>query len=110
MTTDFLRELEISQSKLIEEENIVFVVRKCQIEYKSPARLDDLVKIKTTVTKVGGAFIAMHQEMECEGNLLNILEKYDKITQFIYLSYHMKGFFTCSTFCFVAAAVVIVFL
>jgi tol-pal system-associated acyl-CoA thioesterase len=46
--TDFLRALNISQSELAAMENLIFVVRKCQIEYISPAKLDDLVKVRFT--------------------------------------------------------------
>jgi acyl-CoA thioester hydrolase len=59
---------------LAAKNKVIFVVRKCQIEYKIAAKLDDLVEIKTTITKIGAASIAMHQEMFLGEKLLNILE------------------------------------
>jgi acyl-CoA thioester hydrolase len=74
--TDFLRACGISQFTLAQTQSIIFMVRKCQIEYKNSARLDDLIEIKTTVKKFGGASIVMLQEMfrKDDAKLLNILE------------------------------------
>jgi len=71
--TEFLRSLNISQSTLIKESGLIFVVRKCEIEYKNPARLDDLVTIKTVISEIGITSIKMHQEMFFREKLLNIL-------------------------------------
>ena len=43
--TDFLRARGISQQKLAKEENIGFVVRRCEIEYISPAILDNEIEV-----------------------------------------------------------------
>ena len=50
--TDFLRTLEISQSDLAQKENLVFVVRKCEIDYLTPARLDDLVNVSVKIKEI----------------------------------------------------------
>ncbi len=60
--TDFLRTLNISQSELLAQENLVFVVRKCEVEYVSPARLDDVLEVSVVVKEVGAASILMQQE------------------------------------------------
>ena len=72
--TDLLREAAILQSDLINQHNLIFVVSDCHISYKKGAKLDDLVTIKTTIEKVGGATIVMHQEMFLGAELLNILD------------------------------------
>jgi len=65
--TDFLRTLEISQSDLATKENLVFVVRKCEIEYVSPARLDDVLDVSVEVKKISAASIEMYQEAKKSG-------------------------------------------
>ena len=72
--TEFLRSLNIFQSTLIKELNLIFVVKKCEIEYKNTAKLDNLVNIKTIISEIGVASIKMHQEMFCEEKLLNVLD------------------------------------
>ena len=72
--TEFLRSLNISQSELVKENNLIFVVRKCEIDYKIPARLDDLITIKTIVLEIGAASIKMDQEMFFKEKLLNVLK------------------------------------
>jgi acyl-CoA thioester hydrolase len=61
--TDFFRARNIFQSQLAQKEDSIFVVRKCSLEYKVPAKLDDLVTITTIINNIGGASIKMHQEM-----------------------------------------------
>jgi acyl-CoA thioester hydrolase len=56
--TEWLRSMGINQSKLTAEHDCIFVVRKVNIEYRAPARLDDLltieIQIKTlTRTRIG---------------------------------------------------------
>ena len=71
--TDFLRVLEISQSDLAEKENLVFVVRRCEIDYLAPAKLDDLVEVSVVVTEIRSASILMYQEIKKEGEILSRL-------------------------------------
>ena len=47
--TDFLRTLGISQSDLATKEGLVFVVRKCVIDYISPAKLDNILEVSVEV-------------------------------------------------------------
>lgn len=60
--TDFLRALNISQSELLAQENLVFVVRKCEVEYVSPARLDDVLKVSVVVKEMSATSISIYQE------------------------------------------------
>lgn len=71
--TDFLREKNISQNELIQKEKIAFVVRRCEIDYASPAKLDDLVEVSVIVEKIGAASIDMKQEMSLNGKILSRL-------------------------------------
>jgi acyl-CoA thioester hydrolase len=73
--TDYLRELGINQYQLEQEQKIIFMVRKCQIEYKDSARLDDLILVKTLVKKINGASITIEQELirKTDQKLLNFI-------------------------------------
>jgi len=72
--TDFLRALNISQSTLAKEENLVFVVRKCEIDYISPAKLDDLIEVSAVVKEVNAASILMEQEIKISDKTLSRLK------------------------------------
>ena len=71
--TDFLRSLNISQAELITKENLVFVVRKCEIEYLSPAKLDDLIEVSVIVKEKRAASILMQQEIKRADKILSKL-------------------------------------
>ena len=60
--TEFLRQSGFSQQQLLAED-IAFVVKKLSIDYKSPARLDDLLTIKTIITEVKKATIVFNQQL-----------------------------------------------
>ena len=71
--TDFLRELGIDQSKLLKESNQCFVVRKCEIEYSSPAKLDDLIEVDVEIEKISATSIVMNQKITKGELVLNKL-------------------------------------
>lgn len=61
--SEFLRSLAVSQSELLATHSLLFVVRHCEIDYSFPARLDDVLEIRTHVQDVTGASIVMTQEI-----------------------------------------------
>ena len=68
--TELLRNLGLEQSKLLEKDGIIFVVRHVEMDLLKPAKLDDLVDIATTIEKIGGASVIMYQQITCNGNAL----------------------------------------
>lgn len=68
--TEWLRDLQVQQSTLLEDEGRMFVVHSLDISYRKPARLDDLITIRTRVTRLGRASIHFEQQAEREGELL----------------------------------------
>ena len=72
--TDFLREIGISQSDLATKKGLVFVVRKCVIDYISPAKLDDILEVSVAVKNISAAAILMRQEAIKSGMVLSNLE------------------------------------
>ena len=46
--TEFLRVAGASHATLMEQDSLVFAVRRCEVEYLKPARLDDALEIHTS--------------------------------------------------------------
>jgi acyl-CoA thioester hydrolase len=60
--TDLLSSVAISQIEL-GKSNIFFVVKKCEIEYISSAKLEDIISVSTKISKIGKASIEFFQEI-----------------------------------------------
>ncbi|MEQ8395426.1 tol-pal system-associated acyl-CoA thioesterase [Thalassobaculum sp.] len=65
--TETLRRLGIDQSRLREENDVMFIVRRCTIDFRSPARLDDALEIRTRMTGWRGAAIEAEQTVHRQG-------------------------------------------
>ena len=59
--TEWLRALGFENSGLSESAGASWVVRRCEIDYLSPARLDDEVEVRTRVVALGGASADLEQ-------------------------------------------------
>ena len=70
--TDFLRARGISQQKLAKEENIGFVVRRCEIEYISPAILDNEIEVSVEIKDFSFTIIKIYQEIKIDKRILSI--------------------------------------
>lgn len=71
--TDYLRLLGVEQGSLVLEEDregLVFVVHRMEIDFKAPARMDDILTISTTTEKAGGAKMILTQEIRRGDQLL----------------------------------------
>ncbi|MCM2473360.1 tol-pal system-associated acyl-CoA thioesterase [Rhizobium sp. CG5] len=70
--TDYLRCLGVEQSALhtVDAEGLVFVVHRMEIDFKSPARMDDILLIETSTEKAGGAKMVLKQQISSAGRLL----------------------------------------
>ncbi len=55
--SEMLRHLGIENSVLQERHGVAFVVRKIEVDYLQPARLDDLLDVRLALLKVGGASV-----------------------------------------------------
>jgi acyl-CoA thioester hydrolase len=71
--TDYLRCLGVEQRELLnaDEEGLVFVVHRMEIDFKGPARMDDVLTIRTVTQKAGGAKMVLMQEI-CRSDTLLI--------------------------------------
>ncbi len=71
--TDFLRARGISQQKLAKEETIGFVVRRCEIEYISPAILDNEIEVSVEIKEFSFTIIKIYQEIKIDKKILSTL-------------------------------------
>ncbi|MGZ5202508.1 MAG: tol-pal system-associated acyl-CoA thioesterase [Telluria sp.] len=60
--TEWLRAAGIGQQELLDAEGAAFVVRNANIDYVAPARLDDEIKLTTTIQKLGRASVHFFQQ------------------------------------------------
>jgi acyl-CoA thioester hydrolase len=72
--TEMLRCLGLDHTGLRARFGLAFTVRSCAIEYRAPARLDDLLEIETRVVRLGGASIDLEQRVLREAQLLARLD------------------------------------
>ncbi|MBW3096303.1 tol-pal system-associated acyl-CoA thioesterase [Pseudohoeflea coraliihabitans] len=72
--TDMIRHLGVAQSAIHAvgdpAEAVAFVVRRMEIDFRSPARMDDVLIISTQADEVRGARMTLHQEIRREEDLL----------------------------------------
>jgi acyl-CoA thioester hydrolase len=71
--SDFLRLAGVHHTELadgIHGEKIVWVVRRMEIDFRAPARIDDILTIDTRTETISGARIAMAQRLSRGGDLL----------------------------------------
>jgi acyl-CoA thioester hydrolase len=69
--TDYVRLLGIAQSELAEaEEGAAFLVRRMSLDFRRPAKLDDVIEVATKPGAMGGASIALAQTIRRGGDVL----------------------------------------
>ncbi|QEP43145.1 tol-pal system-associated acyl-CoA thioesterase [Ectothiorhodospiraceae bacterium BW-2] len=73
--TEWLRSIGYEQDLLLVEENIIFAVRRVELDYRAPARFNDLLQVSASMVKLGRASIDFYQsvrrgeELLCEGQI-----------------------------------------
>jgi acyl-CoA thioester hydrolase len=71
--TDYLRLAGIHHAEIgdgLHGERLVWIVRRMEIEFVSPARIDDVLEIATRVEEISGARIVMSQKIKCRDALV----------------------------------------
>lgn len=68
--TEWLRAAGFGQADLASERGLLFAVRSLSVEYRAPARLDDLLDVVARVERVGGARIDFEQTIGRESTEL----------------------------------------
>ena len=73
--TEFMRQRGLSVQQL-HEEGYIFPVVRVEADFRSPARLDDLVRIDTTVVEVGkSSFTLLQRAVRCADEKLLVEAK-----------------------------------
>ena len=72
--TDLIRHLGVTQSAIHDYDDpaqaVAFVVRRMEIDFRAPARMDDILTIRTRPADVKGARMTFIQSIECDGRTL----------------------------------------
>lgn len=71
--SDFLRLAGVHHTELAEGrhgEKIVWVVRRMEIDFRSPARIDDILTVDTRADDISGARIFMAQQLKRDAEVL----------------------------------------
>ena len=68
--TEMMRGAGITHVTLLGDHDAAFVVRRCVVDYRQPARLDDEIEVRTSIGTVAGAHIEAEQRVIREGALL----------------------------------------
>ena len=73
--TEFLRDLGFTHSKMMQEQGMMFVVRSCLLNCLAPAYLDDVLEVRTHISKkLGYAKLELSQVVLRETQLIATLE------------------------------------
>jgi acyl-CoA thioester hydrolase len=71
--SDFLRLAGVHHTELqagLHGEKLAWVVKRMEIDFRSPARIDDILTVVTRTEEVSGARIRMAQQLLRDGNVL----------------------------------------
>ncbi len=68
--TEWLRRLGATNSELANRDQRMFVVKDVEIQYRKPARLDDVLVIHSKVTHIGRASLTFEQVAKRDDELL----------------------------------------
>ena len=71
--TDFLRSVGIEQSSTIEA-NLIFVVRHVSVDYKLPARLDDILSVSCAVKMIRPMRVVFRQSATRSSDGANLVD------------------------------------
>lgn len=72
--TEFLREFGVDHTQLIKDQGVIFVVRTCLLNCLASARLDDVLKVRTYLKKLGRAKLELSQTVVREDQLIATLD------------------------------------
>lgn len=71
--SELLVDMGLGNKKLIEQ-GVAFVLRNASIQYKAPARLDDIVEVQTSVKEIKNASLVMQHKFVVEGKEMVLIE------------------------------------
>ncbi len=78
--TEWLRTLGFEQDRLAEQEGIIFVVHRAEIDYLSPARFNDALEVRVGIDECKRASLTFRQEITNTNDGRNICNGIIKVT------------------------------
>jgi acyl-CoA thioester hydrolase len=72
--TEWLRALGLDHPTLLARHGCQLTVRRCRVEFRRPARLDDALTVRTRAVGLGGARLDLRQEIRRDGLEMVTLE------------------------------------
>jgi len=69
-----LRAMGVPHAQMVAEHGVMFVVHRVNLHYQRPARLDEVIRVETEITKVGGATVTINQHFWRDSDSLVVLE------------------------------------
>lgn len=61
--TEMLRDFGMAHAAMAADSGLMFAVRRCEVDYLKPARLDDALTVETDLADIGGATLALDQSI-----------------------------------------------
>lgn len=61
--SEWLRNIGVHQAKIASEDNVLFAIRRMEIDYVQAARLDDELDVTVQLLDIGGVRMTLSQEM-----------------------------------------------
>ena len=68
--TEMMRLLGADHAGMMRNDARLLVVRECAVEYLSPARLDDVLEVRSSLVEVGGASLRARQTVHRDEDML----------------------------------------
>ncbi len=72
--TEMLRIAGINQSEMAKRYGMAFAVRNCAIDFRAPARLDDMIEVRSRFTEMVGATASIMQAIWRDAEVLVSLD------------------------------------
>lgn len=65
--TEWLRHLGFEQDELAASDNVLFAVRRAEVDYLRPARFNDALEVRSAIAERGRASLTFHQQITKPG-------------------------------------------
>lgn len=72
--TEYIRALGENQIDYLVAQKCAFMIKHCEVDYKKPAVLDDLLTITCQITELKAASVTIHQEVYRTDELLTTID------------------------------------
>ena len=66
--SEWLRSLGYEQDAMMQEQELLFAVRSAALEYKKPARFNDLLHVSVSITRLGNASLSFFHTIVCQNS------------------------------------------